>query len=112
MAEGFPVISTSNSENTHSRINDYMTESVFPAFHSDTLAVKMQLVCDDKSLQGKWGGGGSQGAVRYSIERYASNFDIFIWGLLAKTPRRHSRDISSRAIGRILFRIAAPVDAR
>ena len=109
MAAGLPVISTTNAGDIRSRVHDGRSGFVVPAFDSHALAEKMQLLAGDKSLRNQMGQVATDDAERYSVDRYADDFERFIESLLAAPSRTTASALVSRVLGRALLRLITPL---
>jgi glycosyltransferase involved in cell wall biosynthesis len=111
MAAGLPVISTENAGDIRSRIIEGRTGYVVPPFDSDALAHKMRVIAEDGELRRRLSSCAIQSAERYSVSKYADDFDSFVEGILSTPLRRNPSVFASQIIGRALVGLVRTVGA-
>ena len=110
MAAGLPVVSTENAGDIRSRIKEGVTGYVVPASNAEALAKQMGVLAADRHLRARLSASARVVAERYSISRYADDFDAFISGILSLPPRHNPCAFTARLLGMAL--LALPTRGR
>jgi hypothetical protein len=111
LAAGLPVISTANAGDIRSRIVEGVTGFVVPPFDPGALADRMRVLAADPAQRASMRQAGVRVAARFSMDRYADDFDVFVSGVLALPARSSPASMTARAAGAALVRLARPLAA-
>jgi glycosyltransferase involved in cell wall biosynthesis len=109
MAAGLPVISTSNAGDITMRIRDGENGFIVPPFDAVSLGDRMRIMALDRSLRMVMRDSAIVSSKSYSMNRYASDFERLISGVLDKPPRTGIYPLAARALGKALIDIARPL---
>jgi glycosyltransferase involved in cell wall biosynthesis len=109
MATGLPVISTGNAGDIRTRVRNYETGFVVPAFDAKSLADRMATLCEDEELRRAMSRNALEKSENFAVKHYADDFDAFIAELLEMPPRRTIAAVTSSFIGKGLLKLAKPL---
>ena len=103
LAAGIPVLSSDAAGDIRQRIADGLSGFIFPAGDSHALSARMVELATSEELRYRFKLAGLQLAKRYSVERYAEDFECFVQQLLWRDGRRGLIPALSRNLGRLLL---------
>lgn len=99
MASGLPVITSSAAGDIEQRVVEGVSGYIFEPEDIDQLATKMRLLTCNSELRMHMSVAGRSIASLKNHEKYADDFEKFVFSVLAQEPRRNGFSIGAKALG-------------
>jgi glycosyltransferase involved in cell wall biosynthesis len=107
MAAGLPVLSSSAAGGIEQRVPNGIAGFIHPAGDSDRLASSMETIATDDALRKAMSNAAFELVQSRSHQRYAEEFEHFVFRTLATSPRRNLLARAGRIVGKGLTRALA-----